>query len=106
AVEESACKLANGAGRTRECGVLPSVAQNLQRGATRLDQLADQGARSEAHSDLGVAYALHGTAIYNYVRRMMANEADAEDLTLAAFEKALRAWSRRPPDGELRPWLF
>ncbi len=38
---------------------------------------------------------------------MVANEADAEDLTLAAFEKALRAWERRPANGaEIRPWLF
>ena len=38
---------------------------------------------------------------------MVANDADAEDLTLAAFEKALRAWERRPAnDAEIRPWLF
>lgn len=37
---------------------------------------------------------------------MVGNETDAEDLTVTAFEKALRAWDRRPPENELRPWLF
>ncbi len=38
---------------------------------------------------------------------MVLNEADAEDLTVTAFEKALRAWDRRPAlESELRPWLF
>ena len=47
------------------------------------------------------------SAIYNYVVRMVSNESDAEDLTVAAFEKALRAWDRRPAkQEEIRPWLF
>lgn len=37
---------------------------------------------------------------------MIGNETDAEDLTVTVFEKALRAWERRPPENELRPWLF
>lgn len=38
---------------------------------------------------------------------MVTNETDAEDLTVTAFEKALRAWDRRPAvEAELRPWLF
>lgn len=51
-------------------------------------------------------YLAHRTAIYGHVLRMMSNETDAEDLTVLAFEKALRAWERRPPVGEMRPWLF
>jgi RNA polymerase sigma-70 factor (ECF subfamily) len=38
---------------------------------------------------------------------MVLDEADAEDLTVTVFEKALRAWDRRPAvEAELRPWLF
>lgn len=38
---------------------------------------------------------------------MVANEPDAEDLTVSAFEKALKAWDRRPArEEEIRPWLF
>jgi RNA polymerase sigma-70 factor (ECF subfamily) len=37
---------------------------------------------------------------------MVSDEADAEDLTVVVFEKALKAWDRRPPTDELRPWLF
>lgn len=49
----------------------------------------------------------HRTAIYGYVLRMVANESDAEDLTVTAFEKALKAWDRRPAKvEEVRPWLF
>ena len=63
-------------------------------------------ATADGHPGFAAAYAAHGAAVYNYVLRMVANEADAEDLTLAAFEKALRAWRRRPPDGQLRAWLL
>jgi RNA polymerase sigma-70 factor (ECF subfamily) len=49
----------------------------------------------------------HRSAIYNYVLRMVANDSDAEDLTVTAFEKALKAWDRRPAKvEEIRPWLF
>ncbi len=38
---------------------------------------------------------------------MVLDETDAEDLTVTVFEKALRAWDRRPAvEAELRPWLF
>ena len=52
------------------------------------------------------AYITHRGVIYGHVLRMMSNESDAEDLTVTVFEKAMRAWDRRPPDNELRPWLF
>jgi RNA polymerase sigma-70 factor (ECF subfamily) len=60
----------------------------------------------EASLDFTAFYETYHAAIFNYVRRMLPNQADAEDLTVTAFEKALRAWGQRPPDHELRPWLF
>lgn len=61
----------------------------------------------ERTAGLATAYTSHGPAIYAYVRRMLGDESEAEDVTVTTFEKALRAWDRRPPDdGELRPWLF
>ncbi|MGH2461416.1 MAG: RNA polymerase sigma factor [Chloroflexota bacterium] len=74
-------------------------------GATKLDPIANHGA-TDGYADFTVVYNAHRTAIYSYVRRLVANEADAEDLTVTAFEKALRAWERRPPVAEMRPWLF
>jgi len=74
-------------------------------GATKLEQSVDRGA-TDGYADFTVVYNAHRTAIYSYVRRLVANEADAEDLTVTAFEKALRAWERRPPEAEMRPWLF
>jgi RNA polymerase sigma factor (sigma-70 family) len=52
------------------------------------------------------AYIAYRGVIYGHVLKMMGSEADAEDLTVTAFEKAMRAWERRPPEDELRPWLF
>jgi len=51
-------------------------------------------------------YLAYRTPLYGHALRMIGNEADAEDLAVAAFEKALKAWDRRPPDNEMRPWLF
>lgn len=75
-------------------------------GVRKLDRTAEDRATADGYAGFAVAYDTHQTAIYAYVRRLMLNEADAEDLTVAAFEKALRAWERRPPEAELRPWLF
>lgn len=72
-------------------------------GVNNLDYSAE---RDSARDDFAAAYMTHRSAIYAYVRRMIANEADAEDLTVVAFEKALRAWANHPPENELRPWLF
>jgi RNA polymerase sigma-70 factor, ECF subfamily len=52
------------------------------------------------------AYVTYRGVIYGHVLKMMLNEPDAEDLTVTAFEKAMKAWERRPPEDELRPWLF
>lgn len=72
-------------------------------GVTTLDHVSAREAAKEAFA---AAYLAYRAAIYAYVRRMVSNDADAEDLTVTAFEKALRAWAGRPPDEELRPWLF
>jgi RNA polymerase sigma factor (sigma-70 family) len=52
------------------------------------------------------AYVTYRGVVYGHVLKMMGNEPDAEDLTVTAFEKAMRAWDRCPPEDELRPWLF
>ena len=83
---------------------LHSVVERMT--ATKSNRTEERNAEAAEHEGLAEAYLAYGTPIYSYVRRMISNEADAEDLTLAAFEKALRAWDRRPPDAELRPWLF
>ena len=75
-------------------------------GATRLERVEKTETGAVGHAGFEEVYAAHKTAIYSYALRMMRNEADAEDQTLATFEKALRAWERRPPDDEMRPWLF
>lgn len=75
-------------------------------GVAKLDHIREQDAPVDRHDGFAAVYLAHRSAIYYYVRRMITNEADAEDLTLAAFEKALRAWERRPPEHEIRPWLF
>lgn len=72
-------------------------------GVNNLDYSAE---RDSTRDEFAAAYMTHRSAIYAYVRRMIANDADAEDLTVVAFEKALRAWGNHPPEHELRPWLF
>ncbi len=56
--------------------------------------------------DFGQVFTTYQSAIYNYVVRMIGNGEDAADLVLATFEKALRAWARRPVDLQVRPWLY
>src|SRR5207244_13599425 len=53
------------------------------------------------------AFATHYSAVFRQVQRLMRDPDDTYDLTLAAWEKAQRAWDRRPPVAlELKPWLF
>jgi RNA polymerase sigma-70 factor (ECF subfamily) len=65
-----------------------------------------QIARAAESDDFGAIFTTYQSAIYNYTLRMIGNVEDAADLTLAAFEKALRAWARRPADLQVRPWLY
>jgi len=74
------------------------------KGATSLDLAAKS--ESSRHAGFEEAYLAYKGPIYGYVRRMVSDETDAEDLTVVVFEKALKAWERRPPTEELRPWLF
>lgn len=77
-------------------GVMTAVEQHVL-------QASGQAAESE---DFGQVFATYQSAIYNYVMRMIGNGEDAADLMLATFEKALRAWARRPADLQVRPWLY
>src|SRR5258705_8300342 len=53
------------------------------------------------------AFALHYSAVFRQVQRLMRDPDDSYDLTLTAWEKAHRAWDRRPVVAmEIKPWLF
>src|SRR5207253_1548961 len=53
------------------------------------------------------AFATHYTAVFRQVQRLMRDPDDSYDLTLTAWEKAQRAWDRRPSVAvEIKPWLF
>lgn len=53
------------------------------------------------------AWAAHAPAVYRQVQRLMGDPDDSYDLALTAWEKAQRAWERRPVVAlEVRPWLF
>jgi RNA polymerase sigma-70 factor, ECF subfamily len=53
------------------------------------------------------AFIEHYPAVFRQVQRLMRDPDDSYDLTLAAWEKAQRAWERRPVVAvEVKPWLF
>src|ERR1041384_2847269 len=53
------------------------------------------------------AFATHYSAVFRQVQRLMRDPDDSYDLTLTAWEKAHRAWDRRPSAAlEIKPWLF
>src|SRR6266705_5722695 len=53
------------------------------------------------------AFSTHYSAVYRQVQRLMRDPDDSYDLTLTAWEKAHRAWDRRPSVAlEIKPWLF
>jgi RNA polymerase sigma-70 factor, ECF subfamily len=53
------------------------------------------------------AFAMHYSAVFRQVQRLMRDPDDSYDLTLTAWEKAQRAWDRRPNVAvEIKPWLF
>src|SRR6188472_916178 len=53
------------------------------------------------------AFATHYPAVFRQVQRLMRDPDDSYDLTLTAWEKAQRAWDRRPAVAlEIKPWLF
>src|ERR1041384_7710472 len=53
------------------------------------------------------AFTAHYSAVFRQVQRLMRDPDDSYDLTLTAWEKAQRAWDRRPSVAvEIKPWLF
>ena len=53
------------------------------------------------------AFTTHYSAVFRQVQRLMHDPDDSYDLTLTAWEKAHRAWDRRPVVAmEIKPWLF
>ena len=53
------------------------------------------------------AFATHYSAVFRQVQRLMRDPDDSYDLTLTAWEKAHKAWDRRPSVAvEIKPWLF
>lgn len=44
--------------------------------------------------------------LFNYLKRMTKNAADAEDIYQDAFLKVFRSAGRFRPDGKFRPWLY
>jgi RNA polymerase sigma-70 factor (ECF subfamily) len=53
------------------------------------------------------AFTTHYSAVFRQVQRLMRDPDDSYDLTLTAWEKAQRAWDRRPAIAvEIKPWLF
>jgi len=53
------------------------------------------------------AFTTHYSAVFRQVQRLMRYPDDSYDLTLTAWEKAQRAWDRRPVVAmEIKPWLF
>src|SRR5437762_1867379 len=70
---------------------------------------ATQFVATTLHETLAVedAFATHYSAVFRQVQRLMRDPDDSYDLTLTAWEKAQRAWDRRPLVAlEIKPWLF
>jgi RNA polymerase sigma-70 factor, ECF subfamily len=73
-----------------------SIAEATPPAATHRDPLAVED-----------AFATHYSAVFRQVQRLMRDPDDTYDLTLTAWEKAHRAWDRRPSVAlEIKPWLF
>jgi len=67
------------------------------------------GTHEGAHEPLKLedAFVRYYPALYRQVQRLMHDPDDSYDLALTAWEKAYRAWERRPVVAEeVRPWLF
>ena len=73
-------------------------------GTAEASQLAETRREPVAVED---AFAMHYSAVFRQVQRLMRDPDDSYDLTLTAWEKAQRAWDRRPSVAlEIKPWLF
>jgi RNA polymerase sigma-70 factor, ECF subfamily len=73
----------------------------------RIAEVALEGETRRDPVAVEEAFAAHYSAVFRQVQRLMRDPDDTYDLTLAAWEKAQRAWDRRPPVAlEIKPWLF
>ncbi len=71
------------------------------------NHLADPATDQRQPLSIEEAFAEHSPALLRQVQRLMRDPDDSYDLALAAWEKAHRAWDRRPIVAvEVRPWLF
>lgn len=76
-------------------------------GAESLDDAAVMAVSLRDPRQFAVIYQRHVQDIYAYLRRRGLSDADAQDLTGATFEQALRRRSQYRPDrGPVRAWLF
>lgn len=48
----------------------------------------------------------HHLGVYRYLRRLLGNDAEAEDLTQETFLRVIRALPRYRPDGKEAAWIF
>ncbi len=55
---------------------------------------------------LGAFFDLYFERVYGYIRRLVQDDAEAEDLTQDVFLHVQRAISTYDPSRELRPWVF
>jgi RNA polymerase sigma-70 factor (ECF subfamily) len=63
-------------------------------------------AATEDRAAFAAIYERHRTPVYRYLRARTSNEADAEDLTAATFERAMGAIHRfQPVGGGMVAWL-
>jgi RNA polymerase sigma-70 factor (ECF subfamily) len=76
-------------------------------GAESLDDAAVMAVSLRDPQQFAVIYRRHVQAIYAYLRRRGLSDADAQDLTGATFELALRRRGQYRSDrGPVRAWLF
>ena len=100
------CRLVDSASRRGWEGRHAVMIGSMMAGNLGTKTDASSAVSAAASAEFAQIFAEHQSAIYGYVYRMIGNADDAADLTLTAFEKALRAWPKRPADLQVRPWLY
>src|SRR5207302_5992760 len=93
-----------------ESKVKIAVAEALFRGSMRGAEAHEAQLVAETSCEpvaVEEAFATHDSGVFRHVQRLMRDPDDSYDLTLTAWEKAQRAWDRRPMVAvEIKPWLF
>jgi RNA polymerase sigma-70 factor (ECF subfamily) len=82
------------------------VADERADGAGGDDTLAAALARGDARGALGLLVDRHGDAIYGYCRRMLGNQADADDVAQVVFVQAFEGLRDLSKADSARAWLF